>query len=457
MDNPFPAMRAPAVARVRPVSAIARIIALVMLSCTPAVSLLAAEQTLSLDEAVDAAVVRAPLLLARDASRLAASEELARADALPDPTLSFGVQNYPIGGPDAFTVTDDRMTMRRIGVTQALPSRAKRHARREAAEARLGLARAETVASALDVKRGAAKAWVQLWAGERELALLLTLREQSTLAVRAARARLSGGRGSAADVLAARSTDLALENRLDDARSRIEQARAGLARWTGSLPTQPTGAPPDFSRPPLSQAQLLVNLDRQGALLAWDAREASADAAVALARAEKRPDWSIGGGFARRGAGASNVVWLEVGIGLPLFPGNRQDRGISARNADLQAVRASREDARRMQAETVRKAYARWQGLGLQVARYRDALLPVARDRGRTALAAYSGGSPLQSWLDARDDEIDDSLDYADALAAWGQAWADLAYLLPGSEVASPIPYDIHSDSRADSAPETTQ
>lgn len=456
MDIPFPAMRAPAAACARPVDAIAWIAVLVMLACTPAVSLLAAERTLSLDETVDAAVVRAPLLLARDASRLAASEELIRADALPDPTLSFGVQNFPIGGPDAFTVTDDRMTMRRIGVTQALPSRAKRNARREAAEARLGLARAENVATMLDVKRGAAKAWVQLWAAEREFSLLLTLRKQSTLAVRAARARLGGGGGSAADVLAARSTNLELENRLDDARSRIEQARAGLARWIGTLPTQSAGPPPDFSQTPLPEAELLANLDRQGALLAWDAREASADAAVTLARAEKRPDWSVGGGFARRGAGASNVVWLEVGVGLPLFPGNRQDRGISARNADLEAVRASREDARRMQAEIVRKAYARWHGLGLQVARYRDALLPVARDRGRVALAAYSGGSPLQPWLDARDDEIGDSLDYADALAAWGQAWADLAYLLPESESASQARSDIPSVSGATRTPETT-
>ncbi len=429
---------------------------LLLLSCLIR-PVFAADNPLTLQNAVDLATQRAPQIRAREARRIAASEDLAKADALPDPTLGFGVHNFPIGGPDAFTVAQDRMTMRRIGISQALPSRTKRNARREAAEAELDLAQAETVATELDVKRGAAKAWVQLWAAGRELALLQTLREQSALAVRAARARLSGGRGAASEVLAARSTELVLDNRLDDARSRIEQARAGLARWTGELPgTVAASQPPDFSQPPMTEARLLASLDRQGALLTWDAREASADAALALARAEKRPDWTVGGGFARRGAGASNVVWLEIGVGLPLFPGNRQDRGISARSADLEAVRASREDARRMQAEAVRKAYARWQGLGLQVARYQDSLLPVARDRGRAALAAYAGGSPLQSWLDARDDEIDDSLDYADALAAWGQAWADLAYLLPDSEIAPRTHSDIPSASRAARTPETT-
>lgn len=389
------------------------------------------EPGLSLEQAVSIAAEHAPVALAREASRVAAAEELARADALPDPVLGVGVQNLPIGGPDAFTVTEDRMTMRRIGVTQALPSRAKRAARREVAAARLARSEAETVATVLDVKRAAAKAWVQLWSAEREQALLLELREQAGLAVRATRARLSGGAGSASDVLAARGTELELQNRIDDATARIEQARATLARWIGEVPASSIATPPDFSRLPVPESRLLAMLDRHGTLLAWEAQEQAADAAVVLAQAEKRPDWSVGAGFARRGAGASNVVWLEVGLGLPLFTRNRQDRGINARAADREAVRATREDARRMQAEFVRKTHAEWLGLGLQVARYREALLPLNRDRTRTALAAYSGGDPLQAWLDARRDEIDLRIDYADTLAAWGQAWADLAYLLP--------------------------
>lgn len=414
-----------------------RIAVLVMLAGVPFPSALAADKTLALDEAVDLAVERAPLLLARDASRLAASEELVRADALPDPKLIFGVQNLPIGGPDAFTITEDRMTMQRIGVSQELPSRAKRAARREAAEAQLDLAQVEILATELDVKRAAAKAWVALWAAQKERDLFQELHEQTGLAVRATRARLTGGTGSASQALAARSTELELRNRLDDADARIAAARAGLARWLGELPALTVGAPPDFRQAPVPEAQLLADLDRQGPLLTWGAREASADAALALARAEKRPDWSVGAGFAKRGAGASNVVWLEVGVGLPLFPRNRQDRGINARNADLEAIRATREDARRQQAETVRKAFARWEGLSAQVARSRDALLPLSRDRSRAALAAYAGGASLQDWLEARRDEIEARLDYADLLAAWGQAWAELAYLLPDTDLHS--------------------
>lgn len=398
---------------------------------------LAAAQVLSLQDAVAAATQRAPILLARDATRRARSEELARADALPDPTLVVGVQNVPIGGPDAYTLNDDRMTMQRIGISQALPSRAKRSARRELASALLDQASADTLSTTLDVQRATALAWVQLWAAQHERKQLQDLQEQAALAVRATRARLAGGGGNAGDALATRSSELALQNRIDDADARSEQARAGLQRWLGDVAVDAADTSPDFSSAPFSEARMLARLDQQGPLLAWDAREASADAALALARAEKRPDWSIGGGVAKRGGGGSNVVWLEVGVGLPLFPGNRQDRGISARSADLAAVHASREDARRMQTESVRRAFARWQGLGTQVTRTRDTLLPLAHDRSHIALAAYAGGAALQPWLDARRDEIDARIDYAALLGEWGQAWVALAYLLPSTNTAS--------------------
>lgn len=425
-----------------------RTVALAMVTLTPLSHLIAAESALTLDEAVRVAAERAPMLLARQSSRLSASEELARSDALPDPILTFGVQNLPIGGPDAFTVSDDRMTMRRIGLSQALPSRRKRDARRDFAHARLEQADAETLATALEIRRAAAKAWVQLWAAKKERDLLGELRDQAGLAVKATQARLSGGSGSASDALAARSTELELQNRIDDADARIEQAQAGLDRWLGALPERELAPPPDFSRAPVQEAQLLATLDRQGPLLTWDAREAAADAALALARAEKRPDWSVSAGVARRGAGASNVVWLEVGIGLPLFSGNRQDRGISARTADLDALRATREDARRLQAESVRKQFARWEGLIRQEARFHDTLLPLSGDRSRTALAAYAGGASLQAWLDARRDEIDTRIDYADILARWGQAWAELAYLLPDADANSAHSTSIQETTR---------
>ncbi len=391
----------------------------------------AAESDLSLDAAIVLALARAPMIEARDAGIAAATEEVARAAALPDPVLAVGVQNLPIAGADAYSLGAESMTMRSIGLTQALPSRAKRDARRGSALAFQSEADATRSETILETRQAVASAWIALWAAERERNLIEELREQAELAVVASKARLGGGVGMASDALAARAAALDLDNRLDDAEALVEQARAGLARWIAGAAGRAIAASPDFSQLPHTQSELLEQIDRQTQLRVWDARESSADAALAMANAEKRPDWSIGAGFAKRGADASNVIWLQVGFGLPVFTANRQDRGINARRSDLQAIRAAREDARRSAEESVRKNLALWSALGRKVTRFRESILPLAHDRSATALAAYSGGADLDRWLDAQRDEIASRIEYAKLLADWGQAWAALTWLLP--------------------------
>jgi outer membrane protein TolC len=269
-----------------------------------------------------------------------------------------------------------------------------------------------------------------LWAAQRERKLLDGLREQSTLAVKAAKARLAGGTGSATDTLAARTAAVELDNRIDAADADIAAARAALQRWLGDGADSTLAEAPDFSTLPSPPAQLLHELDRQGPLLGWAARENQAQARLDLAKAGKHPNWSVGLVYGNR-IRRPDMVGIEVGVSLPLFPGNRQDRDISARYAERDAVKDEYEDARRAQREAVAADLAEWQGDGKQVDTYRDKLLPLAADRSRTALALFRGGGSLQPWLEARRDEIDTRIAYAKALGAWGNAWARLAYLIP--------------------------
>jgi outer membrane protein TolC len=135
--------------------------------------------------------------------------------------------------------------------------------------------------------------------------------------------------------------------------------------------------------------------------------------------------------YGHRAAGLSDMLMLQVSVSLPLFTSNRQDRGISAKQTLRDAVQADHENARRAQSEAVARASATWQGWNRQIERYQGTLLPLARDRAQTALASYRGGGALQAWLDARRDEIELRLGYADALASRARLWVALAYLLP--------------------------
>jgi len=386
---------------------------------------------LTLGAATRQAIEHAPLLDARRARSDSAREEAARASALPDPQLTVGIDNLAIQGPGAFTAGGDDMTMRTVGITQMLPSSSKRQAQRAIGLANADLAVSSEVTTDLSIRQQVAGAWVTAWGAHHERLMLEALRQAWAQDVAVAQARLRGGTGSASDVLAARMEALDLENRIDESTSREAQARAALARWIGSVVDQPLADPPDFTVLPHDEPALLASVDHQGPLLGWDARERSAEAALDEARAEKHPEWSVGMSYGSRVRGLSDMVTLQVGVSLPLFTRNRQDRGISARAADLDAVRAEHDDARREQSQGIRAAWARWESLGKQVHRHRDVLLPLASDRSALALAAYRGGADIQPLLQARRDEINHHADYARMLADYGQAWAALAYVLP--------------------------
>ncbi len=393
----------------------------------------ATEPSLTLRDAVQRGVAEAPRLLARDADIQAMREESARAGQLPDPTLTLGLNNYPVTSPGAYSLRSNPMTMRAVGITQAIPSKTLRDAERQLAGAQINAAQANRIATLQTQRQQIANAWIGLWAYGEQRTLLQDLQDESALAVRVAKARLRGGAGSATEVLAARADALTLDNRLESNQAALEAARASLQRWVGDRETR-LADPPDFSQLPIGRAQLEQSIDRQAPLQVWQAREQMADAALAEARAAKHPNWSVGLFYGHRAPRLSDTVTLQVGVSLPLFTRNRQDRGISAKYALRDAVMADREDARRAQREAVARAVATWRGWNRQIVRDEDTSLPLARDRTRTALAAYRGGAALQPWLDARRDEIQLRLSYADALAARAQLWASLAYLLPSPE-----------------------
>lgn len=399
---------------------------------TPVSSAYATDPPLTLQAAVQEGIANAPALMAHHAHVASMHEEAARAGRLPDPTLDFGVENFPVTAPGAFSVRSDPMTMRTIGITQTLPSRAARSADREVADAEIKAADAEGADTIQSIQERIADAWIDLWSAQQKRALLSELRAENTLAVQTAQARLKGGGGSATDALTARAEAAALDNRLEAADADIAVAQAGLQRWLGQTVTD-LGDAPDFGQLPVTPEHLEQAVDQQAPMQTWEAREQVAQAALDRARATKHPDWSVSFLYGQRAGPLSDMVMVQFGVTLPLFTRNRQDRAISAKEEQWEAAQDNHEDARREQQALVARTVASWQGWARQIQRYRETMLPLDRDRAKTALAAYRGGGALQPWLDARRDEIELRVTYVDALTARARLWASLAYLLPTS------------------------
>jgi len=162
------------------------------------------------------------------------------------------------------------MTMRRIGLMQDVPNRAKRQARVAAARGQVAVAQVDVEMARLTVLREAALAWIARHTVERQLARLNALAEENRLFEAAVRARVAAGSATPAEVVAPRQEAALIAERRDELLARRSQAIAALRRWIGPAADEPlTGPAPDWSLTP----ELLVHrLHRHPELRAFDAR-----------------------------------------------------------------------------------------------------------------------------------------------------------------------------------------
>ncbi|OYW89100.1 MAG: transporter [Sphingobium sp. 32-64-5] len=342
---------------------------------------------LTFDEALARAAGEAPSLQARalavDARRSAATA----AGQLPDPRLGVALDNFPVSGPSAFTYAGESMTMARVGISQDVPNLAKRHARTGRAEADIGVAEADRVAEAREIRVATALAWIDLaYAGQRLTAINDVLGRLSELAP-AAVAGMASGTSRPAQALEIRQAIADLEDRRSQVVADVARATTILARWTGDPHPEIEGVIPDFAVDP---DRLRGAIEHNPTLLAAIARTSQAEAGVTVARAEKRPDWSFDLSYGRRAERYGDMVSIGATVTLPLFTSKRQNPMIDASIADAGAARADEENVRRGLMADLDAGIADHLMHHEQWQRARDTLLPLARQRADLEIASYA-------------------------------------------------------------------
>ena len=405
-----------------------------------------AQQALSLDRALQLAQSRSRQLSAHDAAATASREMAQAAGQLPDPTLKFGVNNLPINGEDRFSLTRDFMTMRSVGVMQELTRSDKLKARAARFSREAEAADASRAVALANLRRDTAIAWLDRYHQERMLELLRSQRAEAGLQIDAAEAAYRGARGSQADVFAARAMVAQIDDRVRQAERQVGTAKIKLARWVGDDAAQALDAPPSLETVHLDLARLENQLAHHPQIALAGKQEEVARAEVDAAQSNQRADWSVELMVSQRGPAYSNMVSVNVSVPLQWDPKNRQDRELSAKRAVAEQMRAQHEEATREQVADARMGLQAWQSNRERLAHHDSALIPLALERTRAAMAAYRGGSgPLTAVLEARRMEIDTRMDRLRLAMETAALWAQLAYLMPAehpttSEVRQPSP-----------------
>lgn len=395
-----------------------------------------AAEELSFADALQQARLHAPQLLQRQAALSGATAVQRAADALPDPKAFVGIDNLPVEGADRFNLTRDFMTMQKIGVMQDIPNRAKRTARAEAAQARIGEAAADLRLTESAVTRDTADAWLNRYFLGQQRALFSDLERENRLWAGVVQAQLTAGKGLMADALLPQQEAITLANRRDDLERDIRKADADLERWLGRFGEfTPVGEPPAFTLDPDTLRQ---HVEHHPDLNRFTPLAALAQAELHEAQAAKQPDWGVELAYQQRGPGYSNMVSVQVSADLPLFTRSRQDPLITARQQTLAALDAEREGMLREHVATLEADLADYAALTRQRDRLQQEAVPLAQRKADLLMAAYQAGRvELGLVLAARRESQELRLQIIELTAQQQRLAARLHYLFtPDPEIA---------------------
>lgn len=368
------------------------------------------------------------------AQSAAQREQSVAAGQLPDPKLTLGAMNLPT---DSFDRGQEPMTQLTVGVSQAFPPGASLNYQAQRESQMAEALTAEAVERQRRVLREVRLAYLELRYQQGALAVIAQSRLLFADLVKITKSLYGVGRSKLQDVMRA-ELELSL---LDDREQRIEieraMALAGLERWVGALNPEVQLASDISLLQPAVLAQQQAALQNHPALNAANQRVAAGQTAIQLSREQYKPGWMLGLNYGERsgnnpnGSERADFVSAMVTVDLPLFPGKRQDRRLTASVHAAQALKLARDDMylelkRQWEAE-----YSRWTRLADRVAGFETRILPEARNNAEASLSAYRNGlSDFTTLMRAYLTDLENNLQALRAGTDYQQSQARLLYLV---------------------------
>ncbi len=370
-------------------------------------------------------------------------ERVPQAGALPDPTLSLGIQN---DGFKQINIGVMETSFWQVAITQPIPWPGKRGLRSDVArfdvtrsEAALERARLGTEA---DVRRG----YVDLLRTRDEMRLLEKLESLWRQAEEIARARYQVGQAPQSDLLRAQLERTRLQQRRwaleADERTEVQALNRVRARPLGE-PIATTATLTSLAEPHLpSRDDALREAEAQSPELA-QARAAERQAGVRLdlARRERFPDFSVSAGVMPRGS--LDPMWqLAVGVTLPIW--SRRGSAVSENEARQAAEAQGAEAVDQVLRQRTEERLYRLESLLRTNRLYRGGLLVQSEATVESTEAQYKVGRvPFAAVLEVLNAYVADQQSYLGSLAeaqrvAIAQAELSLGSSGGGATLAAP-------------------
>lgn len=344
---------------------------------------------LTLQDAIARASADQPGIAAYEREAQASEQAAIAARSLPDLQLMVGIQNFPITGENAFSPTDDFMTMYMIGVMREQVRRSKREAGAQQILAEALVSRRQANAQERRVRREVMIAWINAVEARAKQRLLQQLIADLRTGRKVIEAGIPTGGSTPALALEAEAEIGLAEARLAEIKRAEARARAELARWIGPAALLPV--PDSIPHIEPLAAAVRTPLTAHPELLVAQAEQEAARRGIEVARQDRQRDfsWQVSLGLRPE---YGQMLSAQVSIPLQINRRNRQDRLVAAAQARGDAAGLRLEDKRRDLERQYAVAAADYQGAEAELARIDREAIPSLEGAFKAAEARYSAG-----------------------------------------------------------------
>jgi len=334
-----------------------------------------------------------PELRAAEATVAAERERIPQAGALPDPTLSLGIQN---DGFKSIQVGKMETSYYQVMLSQPLPWPGKRSLREQVARLSASGAGAGVARLRLGTEGDVRRAYLDLLVVRERQGLLDELERIWQRSSGTARARYEAGDGAQSDVLRAQLELLRIQQR----RAALRADEAARLQALNRLRDHPLDEPiasgaavrdlPLPALPDLDAAAADAEA-RSPELAAARAASDQAGAQIRLAERERFPDLAVQVGIMPRGQ--LDPMWTaSVSVGLPVWSGRKQSRALAESEARAQASADGAEAVRQVLRERVAERRSALAALLETLRVFRQGLLVQSKATSESTLAQYRVG-----------------------------------------------------------------
>lgn len=369
-----------------------------------------AEQTLTIERAVQTALERDALTNVYRFRADAYNEESIAADTLPDPKIKFGFLNYPT---DTFSNNQEPMTQVILGIQQMFPRGNSLEIKSQRSISLSMAEEAKTDNQRRKVSREVRDTWLELYYWLNAERVVNKNYNLFSRLVSVTKQQYAVGRQKQQDVIRAELELGMLDDRAIKIKNNIESSRAKLLKFVGN----------DFKKITLDKNLPDWNIKGNAQALIFhpvmkieQAMVSMNEKNLELARQDYKPSWLLDVSYSKRenaanGAERADFASAMVVFDLPLFTADRQDKKMAASKLRLNGAINSKEERRRDLETLWEVNLAKQNRLSQRLKHYEKNLIPKSKENTRAALYAYqSGRSGFTALMRAQITELETQL-----------------------------------------------